>query len=333
MAERDKNIDALKGFGIILVVVGHSIQTTYPAFDNELLFRIIYSFHMPFFMFIGGYLMTGVDAPTLVRRFGRLVVPFVAWYVMGALFASVSYQDYFTRIIKSVDYGLWFLWVLFLCYLVSYFAFKLTKYGGTTIAFLVVFLALRLIPYNFLGIGLLQWHYGFFAAGYLVSQFKQRLRYWHAFIIAFIITAACAYPIMVSHWTRLDDAPGKLAVRLWIQTYLTRHWWWLAMAGYDYLTAFLGITLVWFVVGLLKRNGWLAYLGSITVGIYASHFYLLGHGLGDGYVKVFTAALFAISASVAITLGIQQIPIARGLMLGIWPSNSKEAPARVSRRE
>jgi len=52
--ERDGVLDCLKGLAIILVVAGHTAQTSTPDFDNLFVFRAIYSFHMPMFMFLAG---------------------------------------------------------------------------------------------------------------------------------------------------------------------------------------------------------------------------------------------------------------------------------------
>jgi fucose 4-O-acetylase-like acetyltransferase len=41
---RDSRIDAIKGGTILLVVLGHAIQSHVRGFDNNLLFRIIYPF-------------------------------------------------------------------------------------------------------------------------------------------------------------------------------------------------------------------------------------------------------------------------------------------------
>ncbi len=38
----------------MLVVLGHTLQGLYTDFDQNLAFRIIYSFHMPLFFFISG---------------------------------------------------------------------------------------------------------------------------------------------------------------------------------------------------------------------------------------------------------------------------------------
>lgn len=56
--DRNENIDAVKGVAALLVVVGHIIQCIICKEDpfENMVFRIIYSFHMPLFMFISGYL-------------------------------------------------------------------------------------------------------------------------------------------------------------------------------------------------------------------------------------------------------------------------------------
>ncbi len=53
---RSDIIDRLKGFGIALVVIGHVIQmqANPNEFDESILFKIIYSFHMALFFFLAG---------------------------------------------------------------------------------------------------------------------------------------------------------------------------------------------------------------------------------------------------------------------------------------
>lgn len=61
--KRNDYIDFVKSVAIILVVIGHCIQCGSGSlyfeeqlyFDN-ILFRVIYSFHMPLFMLLSGFL-------------------------------------------------------------------------------------------------------------------------------------------------------------------------------------------------------------------------------------------------------------------------------------
>lgn len=63
MKKRNGYIDFLKGIAIILVVFGHNIQygsgSNYlqnEFFFDNIIFKFIYSFHMPLFAIISGYL-------------------------------------------------------------------------------------------------------------------------------------------------------------------------------------------------------------------------------------------------------------------------------------
>ena len=60
---RDKNLDLYKGVLIILVILGHALQFGFgpqyrfsELFYDDFMFRAIYTFHMPLFMTISGFL-------------------------------------------------------------------------------------------------------------------------------------------------------------------------------------------------------------------------------------------------------------------------------------
>lgn len=88
---RSVEIDFIKGTAIILVVFGHCIQygsglgffEQGSYFDN-ILFKLIYSFHMPLFAMMSGYLfyktVQGKDLVTILKRkFKSLLLPVVSW--------------------------------------------------------------------------------------------------------------------------------------------------------------------------------------------------------------------------------------------------------------
>lgn len=85
MKDRDAKIDFLKALATLLVVVGHCIQFSDIDFDNNLLFRVIYSFHMPLFMCIAGFLFVEKDKVIneLVKKAKLLLVPFFSWSVVS----------------------------------------------------------------------------------------------------------------------------------------------------------------------------------------------------------------------------------------------------------
>lgn len=77
-SQREKWIDAARGIGIILVLIGHS--NGLPA----LVRKVIYGFHMPFFFILSGYLFhpkEEIDIWTYIRqKFRQFIVPY---FVMG----------------------------------------------------------------------------------------------------------------------------------------------------------------------------------------------------------------------------------------------------------
>ncbi len=90
MKKRNNFIDMLKGFLIILVVLGHAINNFYPeTFNQRLDFKIIYSFHMFAFILISGFLISykkgTIDILWLKKRFIRLMIPYFVWTLIYCL--------------------------------------------------------------------------------------------------------------------------------------------------------------------------------------------------------------------------------------------------------
>ena len=78
--KRIEYIDAIKGFAILLVVMGHVLPWSFRDLDQALelgtpmlLWKIIYSFHMPLFIFISGWLFGMSKMQTLKNYFGKIL--------------------------------------------------------------------------------------------------------------------------------------------------------------------------------------------------------------------------------------------------------------------
>jgi len=88
---RDPFIDNAKGLLILLVVVGHAIE---PLVDRapvlRSLFRRIYSFHMPAFVFLAGSLSKAeLDVARARRLLRALVVPYLVFQLLYVLFREL----------------------------------------------------------------------------------------------------------------------------------------------------------------------------------------------------------------------------------------------------
>ena len=119
---RNLHLDVMKGILILLVVVGHEIQWMYDEHAQNPVFNAIYSFHMPMFMLVSGYVAAyikkDIDFGWLRGRFVALAVPFIGWifidYLLNMAWKEQSIWSQIKTVMGAPDKGFWFLWVLFL---------------------------------------------------------------------------------------------------------------------------------------------------------------------------------------------------------------------------
>lgn len=115
---RNESIDTLKGILIILVIVGHVLLGT---LDENILRYVIYSFHMPVFFFISGYLISlqkirSITPKELMAKYWkRMLLP---WLIALFLYSFVLSVTHFTPIefVKRLlhpYYHLWYVPTLF----------------------------------------------------------------------------------------------------------------------------------------------------------------------------------------------------------------------------
>lgn len=115
---RDKSIDFLKGICILLVILGHALYDT-PLFSEFILakttYNFIYSFHMPLFFCISGYL-------TNVIRYKKpyYILKYTLSYYIVYLIIVFSYtiltqeNDFNTKLLYYPLGSAWFLLALFI---------------------------------------------------------------------------------------------------------------------------------------------------------------------------------------------------------------------------
>ena len=111
MESRIESIDVLKGIGILLVVYGHVCA------DTELT-HFIYSFHMPLFFIVSGFLFNTSKYDTLkslvVRRLKTLICPYILFCFFGIALVSLnavitheSIGTYMDTLLKSLYSVIW----------------------------------------------------------------------------------------------------------------------------------------------------------------------------------------------------------------------------------
>jgi fucose 4-O-acetylase-like acetyltransferase len=127
--KRNDYIDFIKGVAILLVLVGHAIQYCYGAeyflqgayFDNPI-FKFIYTFHMPLFMAVSGYLLQQTlshrtELEVAKRRLRQLGLPILSFGVLAfaikwAVHPTFDIIGCVKELFSTIVGNLWFLWAL-----------------------------------------------------------------------------------------------------------------------------------------------------------------------------------------------------------------------------
>lgn len=106
--QRHFGLDAMRGFLIFCVVLGHVLEICPPFRERELLYRAIYSFHMGAFLFLFGY-FAKFDPRRILRGY---LLPYLVFQVLYILF--LRHVLHTTRQMQFTT-PYWILWYLLAC--------------------------------------------------------------------------------------------------------------------------------------------------------------------------------------------------------------------------
>lgn len=125
--ERNETIDFIRGIAIILVVLAHCIQcgngseyySNNQFFDN-VIYKVIYSFHMPLLMGVSGWLfaITIEKRSVLENILGRvksILLPIFVWNLLVCIrhLLSMDLVEWFRTYLVTATTSFWFLWAVF----------------------------------------------------------------------------------------------------------------------------------------------------------------------------------------------------------------------------
>lgn len=216
-------IDIAKGIVIILMVLGHS---SIPKNINN----FIYSFHMPFFFFVSGMLISNkqssskrlTDLPRYItRKINSLLIPFLIYSIINIILSPL-YKD--TNIIVFTEnillngwggYALWFIPVFFFSNIISYLLINLTN--KNTIILSVILLTIIGILLNVNKI-LLPWSLStipiacvYIMLGFILKDAISKIINIKSAIMKISISAiCCVVSYVVSQIHRLDMAWNEI---------------------------------------------------------------------------------------------------------------------------
>jgi len=333
---RDAFLDIAKGLAIILVVIGHVIQGSAENFDDLLWFRVIYSFHMPLFVFLSGAVAAiafqsdsvkdGIKASfhqaklKISKAAVRLLLPFVVWCVINQLIYhhSDSVMSALILSFRRPDTALWFLLAIFYCIVLTalfsiFFSafYKLSIQVGINglakwicdgrvqiVLMILIWWAIREHTPRGAGLSLIRPYFIYYVLG--VGFYKyvySKLSTWKYFP-AWII-----FIVLVPFWSRsaLDNINGAT----WIPVELTYFYAGLVALSGSFLI--LGLA-KWISETKIKPiKSFLILCGQLSLGIYAIHYFFLGYS-----PKVLAPLLL----SVGLSYVINRIPVVRTVLLG-----------------
>lgn len=194
MKKHLREIDILKGFAIVLVMLGHSI-IVYPVDLNKkyLWCNILHNYflhpvHLPLFFAVSGFCYSFHGwKDYLSKKAKRILVPYVFFFVVSIavnlLLGSSSLKNgssevSFKGIINNLLYGdtLWFLYTLFLIFLVFPFFEKCLKYLPGRIIIVSALAALQFFDFwpELLSIDKIVRYLPFFTAGHMIRRLYDR---------------------------------------------------------------------------------------------------------------------------------------------------------------
>lgn len=224
---RYKEIDLLKGYGIILMILGHVPVT--PFF-----MKIIYLFHMPLFFIASGFLYKESDQPILElikKWFLRLILPYFLFSLCGyGLWVIEIKPQIGKELIKPllaillfnnqdmpITGALWFLSAMLFLYVLYYYIFrfiKIEKWRALTVSVIVLcgyilnFYKI-ILPWS-IGIGMIG--ASFFYVGHILSlKYQDILGYLEQKINKFLPYLLCIAIIIITY---IGIYNGKINMRI-----------------------------------------------------------------------------------------------------------------------
>lgn len=211
-------IDRLKGLAIYLVVLGHVVQHFYS--DESFAVRFIYSFHMPLFMFMSGYVCYLKDSWNLVhKRAVQLLIPFFSYilltYVINLIIGIEQRPILYViwDVIVRPDHGLWFLWALFFINVIFIACRQLARMIKISewIIMLTIGVLLNLIVIIFhfrqFGFHWIAWYFLYFYIGVAWRTWSKSKSYTNTIDHKLLVISIIVFSIMIGFFRMHNEPP------------------------------------------------------------------------------------------------------------------------------
>lgn len=275
-------LDSLKGWLILIVVIGHAIQYCLPegACENNYWWNLIYSFHMPAFMAASGFVnyrptRNGGGILTICkRRSYQLLVPFLLWSLIKWLLSGAHSFGGFIHSTFTSGGFFWFLWALWVITIIFIIGenfsqkFKIKQEIIIGAIALVLVGIMVILDFRMFGFQFIAYYFLFYAFGYYCNKYRNLLTTNKVVMLKLFLV----WLVMGSFWN-MHDLPFFLKGVPFVPSSLLQY-------AYRFATAFVAIYLIFCTAPLLleartKVNEKMAHIGLISLGIYVVHLTLI----------------------------------------------------------
>lgn len=210
MREREVWIDALKGFAILLVVFGHTIERTITGLQiNSLILAginyFIYSFHMPLFFMCSGLLYAVADKERTIKKCIKnkvfdLLLPY-SFFAVLVWIGKMVFSNYVTYSVNMTDLlymyinPIAFLWYIYILFFVAILvkgldtAFGKRKYNASIILLLMA-LSRCFITTDIKLIDRVLYYPIFYYVGYLIYEHRKKIQRSHILITTIVFAVS-----------------------------------------------------------------------------------------------------------------------------------------------
>lgn len=282
--------DSLKGWLMVFVIIGHAIQSLLldDCNDNHV-WNLIYSFHMPAFMAVSGWLAYRLNSknnpikPSFVmylsnckRRALQLLVPYFIWSSIQFAVSGKYTIEQLSKMILYPDAYLWFLWVLFwICVLFNLAQLIAAKCKISEVFTIGGFCAILLgimvgAEIRMFGFQFLAYYFLFYTLGYCLHKYDWKvLNKW-----ACLVPLTLVWLFLAWGWT-MHGLPSWMPAIPHVPLSLLQY-------TYRGFTALIAIVVLIGVAPKIMNdkgtlNTFISGVGIISLGMYTGHLFFLGY--------------------------------------------------------
>lgn len=304
MTERNYFFDNVKAVLITLVVFGHIIEPLRDIQIFKVMYFIIYSFHMPLFIFITGYFSK--PSTKGLKKMGVLFIKYrIIYSIVYALLFGLGSAPVDPGILSKIELVLQPFWILW--FLVSLISWRLLlivfeKYPKTIIGLIAVVILFNFIPFNFriLSLGRTMTFFPFFLLGYLAKKYKfdfNRIKV-HSSLLLYISGFVLAFWVLYS--TNVADSMLYGATSL-----ITEKGNLLSLTLFKINTYLVAIAASIVILNIIPQGKQVySDIGSKTLSIFLMHPFIIGLLLSTGFYKELTSFSTIIIAIIAVLLSL-----------------------------